>query len=681
MKKKSVYIFVLILVLIAILVSLIVVSVNKSNEYNLSLSEKNWIEKNKTKIFSLDIQNGLIYFSKDGSGLFFDYIDYVQSKTKLQVEPIIYNDTKMSNTYFHIMKKGIDEKIGKKDYILYEDNYVIVGKSKDRLTNPNLLANKKIGVISSDISKVSYFLNINSISYSTYSNSGEISMNIKDGKIDYGIMSRNDYYENFISDSGYGIVYEVNEYKNLYVLTIDTGYSRLDSILKKLLLKFKKEELQTKYNDLLFEDYYLKNNISDKEKTDFLSKEYVYGYVDNRPYEFSKNAVITGYNKTFINKFENLTKISIKYKKYSSIANLSRALSKNEVDFAFNYYNFSNIKNDKYIYTNSIYESKYLILRKENNTNIFVNSLNSLKNIEVNMLNTKLYGFVKEKSDIEINKYSKVSNLRKTFDNKSIVIIDYNIYNIYKNSIFKHYVCLYEDTDTSSKGFILLNNNRNNLFNNALIYYINSFNHDKHYNDSYKEYLDDTNNTNEILIVLGILVIGGLVGAYFIKKMIKPHVVNKKEEVLRYVDDLTLVKNRNYLNKNFKKWENNIIYPQAIIMVNLNNIRHINDVYGHDEGDKVIKLAANILINNQLEQSDIVRTDGNEFLIYIIGYSEAKVIAYMRKLYTELKELPYGFGASLGYSMIEDDVKTIDDAINEAVLEIRTNKKLQTEDK
>ncbi len=681
MKKKSIYIFIIILALLGILFGLIIASVNKSNEYNLSLSEKNWIEKNKTKIFSVDIQNGLIYFSKDGSGLFFDYIDYVQNETKLQVEPIIYTDVKMNNTYFHVVKKGIDEKIGNKDYILYEDNYVVVGKSGNRIPSSSVLVNKKIGVLSGDLSKVSYFLNVDNINYSTYSNVGEMSMNIKDGKLDYGIMSRNDYYENFISDNTYGIIYEINEYKDLYVLTIDTGYSKLDSILKKLLLKFKNEELVLKHNNLLFEDYYLKNNISDKDKTDFLSKEYVYGYIDNRPYESSRNTEFIGFNKTFINKFEELTKITIKYKKYSSINDLSRALAKNEVDFAFNYYNFTDIKNNKYLYTNSIYESKYLILRKENITNIFVNSLNSLKNIKVNMLNTKLSKYVQDKSAVDVNKYSSVSKLRKTFDSKSIVIIDYNIYNIYRDSIFKHYTCIYENTDTSPKGFILLNNSRNIIFNNSLIYYISSFNHDVLYNDAYKEYLEDTDNTNILLVIVGILIFGGLIGAYFINKMIKPHVVNKKEEALRYVDDLTLVKSRNYLNKNFKKWENNIIYPQSIIMVNLNNIRHINDVYGHDEGDKVIKLAANILIKNQLEQSDIVRTDGNEFLVYIVGYSEAKIIAYMRKLFTELKELPYGFGASIGYSMIEDDVKTIDDAINEAVLEIRTNKKLQSENK
>ena len=95
----------------------------------------------------------------------------------------------------------------------------------------------------------------------------------------------------------------------------------------------------------------------------------------------------------------------------------------------------------------------------------------------------------------------------------------------------------------------------------------------------------------------------------------------------------------------------------------------------------VLKKAANILINNQLEQSDIVRTNGDEFLIYLIGYEENKVIAYMRKLNKEFKNIPYGFGATLGYSMIVDDVKTIDDAINEAVLEVKTNKELNTEDK
>ena len=40
----------------------------------------------------------------------------------------------------------------------------------------------------------------------------------------------------------------------------------------------------------------------------------------------------------------------------------------------------------------------------------------------------------------------------------------------------------------------------------------------------------------------------------------------------------------------------------------------------------------------------------------------------------ELKELAHGFGAAAGYSMITDGIKTIDDAVNEATLDMRNNK-------
>ena len=131
---------------------------------------------------------------------------------------------------------------------------------------------------------------------------------------------------------------------------------------------------------------------------------------------------------------------------------------------------------------------------------------------------------------------------------------------------------------------------------------------------------------------------------------------------------------KNYLNYNIKTWEDNVIYPQAIVIIDLNNIKYINDNYGHEEGDNVIKKAANILLNNQQENTDIIRTDGNEFLVYMVGYDEKKVIDYTRKISREMKELPHEYGAAIGYSMIIDDIKTIDDAINEATLSMRQAK-------
>ena len=147
-----------------------------------------------------------------------------------------------------------------------------------------------------------------------------------------------------------------------------------------------------------------------------------------------------------------------------------------------------------------------------------------------------------------------------------------------------------------------------------------------------------------------------------------------KTEKLRYVDGLTSLKNRHYLNDNIKKWDESEIYPQAIIIVDLNNIAYINDNFGHTEGDKVIIEAAGILINHQQPNSEIVRTSGNEFLVFVIGMKEKEIISYIRKLNKELKKLSHGFGAAVGYSMIVDEIKTVDDAVNEATIAMRHNK-------
>jgi len=156
------------------------------------------------------------------------------------------------------------------------------------------------------------------------------------------------------------------------------------------------------------------------------------------------------------------------------------------------------------------------------------------------------------------------------------------------------------------------------------------------------------------------------------KKKVKKQI--KKEDKLKFVDMLTSLKNRNYLNYNMTRWDKCDIYPQAIIIIDLNNVQYINDNFGHEEGDNVIVNAANILINSQLENSDIIRTDGNEFLVYLVGHKEEETLTYIRKLNKEFKGLTHGFGAAVGYSIIRDGITTIDDAINEATLDMRTNK-------
>ena len=185
------------------------------------------------------------------------------------------------------------------------------------------------------------------------------------------------------------------------------------------------------------------------------------------------------------------------------------------------------------------------------------------------------------------------------------------------------------------------------------------------------------NSFEELYIVILILILVPVlffIAVYILLK--RKSVVKKvrKEERRKYTDNLTSLKNRSYLNLNMEAWNKSEKYPQAIVMIDLNNVKYVNDNYGHEAGDGLIVQAASTLVNTQLENSEIIRTDGNEFLIYLVGYSEKQVDIYTKKLTKEFKELPYGFGAAIGYSMITDGMKTIDDAINEATLEMRTDK-------
>ena len=214
-----------------------------------------------------------------------------------------------------------------------------------------------------------------------------------------------------------------------------------------------------------------------------------------------------------------------------------------------------------------------------------------------------------------------------------------------------------------------------------LNFYISYNNLDELITNNYNEVAYRNSNITFVLmiIILALLVyividFMGHMKKLFAAIKIRRKVKMSKEDKMKYIDQLTSLKNRNYLNSKIEEWDESEVYPQSVIIVDLNNVSYINDNYGREEGDKVIKEAANILMQCQLENSEIIRTDGNEFLIFLVGYTEKQVVSYLRKLTKEFKNLSHGFGAASGYSIITDAIKTFDDAVNEAVLDMKNNK-------
>ena len=291
--------------------------------------------------------------------------------------------------------------------------------------------------------------------------------------------------------------------------------------------------------------------------------------------------------------------------------------------------------------------------------------------------NDSLYDYFKNNSRSNITTYKDLDSLVKKASDK-LVVIDKEVYYHYQHTKFKDYVVIYTDTMMNDYKFMVKKENKAfyNLFN-----YIISTN--SYYNYRNAGLIDiertvvERSSFKELFFLILMLIFIPLVVLLIIylyakeKKKVKKV---KKEDRHKYTDLLTGLKNRNYLNKKVPEWETSNIYPQAIVMIDLNNIKYINDNYGHEEGDNVIVKSASILVNSQLENTEIIRTDGNEFLVYLVGYSEKQVATYALKLEKEMKELPHEFGACVGYSMIFDEIKSLDDAINEATLEMMTKK-------
>ena len=668
-----------IILLLVILVLLINFSKGSGSNTKLTLTEKKWIENNKKEVINISVANNIPMFSSDGEGVFFDFISNFEESTGLSLNLISYDassEVEENDLYFEVIKQDSYSKLKDDDMIFYKDYYVLVGKDDSKISSPEDIKNKKIGVLSNDLANVSFYISSdNGVTYAPYQTDEELQNAIKNSQVDYIAVPKT-RYESFILENDYNILYNITEMNEAYVLkTSKDNDKHLDSIVYKKYLEYKQNDLQKEYEESLITLLMDKNNISEKSKADFLSKKYVFGYLENDPYTDTINNKLIGLDSTFINSFSDVSGASFSLKKYRSVKDLKDALNSGKVDIAPNYYNYTSLSGN-YAITISPYDEQYVVLVNKDKTDIVVNSVKSLKGKNIITTNSTLAKFLEKEGKAKVTTYDKINTLINKINKDSIVVLDQNVYDMFKDSKLSDYRVIYNDKESLEYGYIIKDNNENATFKSLFTTYMQTINYKQMYNVAWKQYGKDSKEVSYSFLYVIIAVLVVFVAWLFLRKKIKIKKKAKREETIRYIDPLTSLKNRNYLNKNFKRWGDNAIYPQAIIVINLNNLRHVNDVYGHEEGDKLIKLAANILIRNQLEQSDIIRTDGNEYLIYMVGYEKNKVVTYMRKLYKELSELPYGYGATLGYSMIEDDIKTIDDAINEAVLEIRANKEM-----
>ncbi len=667
--NKKVRIIAIIVILILGSIGVVRFFTKEDQNTTLTVIEKKWIEDNKNNVIDFATLNNIPIVSNNGSGIFFDFISALENDTSLEFNKVSYETEDKITAEYSLIKK---ENLNKNDLLLYQDNYVLLTNDNIYYTDVNEIQNLKIGTLKDTTKKLSEYLTGSlNLTYQEYNTAEELLNAMQAKTVNAIALPKLDYLENILSSENINIAYNITEYKINYVISLGSN-ERLNKIITKYLNKWKQDDYQTSFNQSLASNYFNFKKVSEKNQTDFRSKRYTFGFVTNAPYDITIGGSLKGFNHDIINDFALSAGIEVDFKQYSSIQNMLKDFESGKIDFALD--NFSNKLNNTYK-TIPIYDSKIAIIT-DNAKDLIVSNVSSLKdNTVLTIKNSKIAKYLKD-NGIETKEYDNTKDLINNIKAENVAAIDEYAYDYYVRSNLKNFKKLNTIDIENNYGYIAKQNKNLNEF---LNFYLSFINTKETINESYKELLLENNNNKNLQLILSSIAIVLLAIAGIITKIIfsKKKDINSKlskTDKLRYVDSLTSLKNRNYLNDNIEKWDNSEAYPQSVIVIDLNNVAYINDNFGHTEGDKIIIEAASILINHQLSNSEILRTNGNEFLIFVIGHDEKTIVTYIRKLNKEFKELSHGFGAAIGYSMINDEIKTIDDAINEATLDMRNNK-------
>lgn len=662
-KKNNNKLYVILGIVFAILIAVLSYFIFFREDYSYNYAEKKWISENSNKIIDVYVNSELPVFAYAGDGVFYEFISDLETDTGLKF------NTVTSNTNYKL--DAVNEKKDN-DIVFYTDHFVIISEGNVKIDSIEGLSGKKVGVLSSDASYIKYYLsNVRSISYVSYESFDNIEASLGDS-IEIAIVPLFESINKIISQN-YNVVYHLDDLEVYYTLALSENDEELNSIFNKFFKNWE-SELTSKIGSNLMEVYYDSSNTSDLSRQSLKSKDYVLGYVENLPYEGSVRMRFTGITDTYLEKFSELTGVTFKYNEYRNAESLNQALSGNDIDLLYNYKNFESSSYNTSELLNTI---DYVVIAHENNP-LVLNSIYGLKDYVVKMQkDTILTTSFRSKNIFTINEISESKNIVKKLNEDDVIVLEKEVYEYYKEKL-SDFSVRYEGNLDTQNSFLLYQGNV--VFNEVFNFYLKIISPDVILNEAISKTRNDVEGSGIIGFIIeqkAYFICAVIVLAYVLYKVVskkKKENRIKKEDKLIYRDKLTNLKNRNYLNDNIDLWDTNKVYPQAVITIDLNSIKYINDTAGHEEGDRQIQAAANILIKNQRENTEIIRTDGNEFLIYLVGYEEKIITTYMNRLSKEFKKLPYNYGASLGYSMITSEIKTIDDAINDALGMMRESK-------
>ena len=268
----------------------------KDERTNLTINEKKWIEENSGTKYDFEIVNNVPVFALEGTGVIFDYINSFEEDTGLEFNKISYlKENKPTSNSLKIEILSNDTKLTDKNLLIAEDGYVAVSKNAIRYDKVSEMNNQVIGLFTSDSGELSYYLKTGTnLTYKTYEDIATMIADLEAGTITMMIIPQVLYLDKTISNNSYYINYYFTEMSKKIVITLTNDNEELNNVVSKYFEKWKEENYVNNYNKAYLNYYVLKNSMNDKTKADLISKTYVYGYVENKPYETTIDSIPSG---------------------------------------------------------------------------------------------------------------------------------------------------------------------------------------------------------------------------------------------------------------------------------------------------------------------------------------------------------------------------------------------------
>lgn len=154
-----------------------------------------------------------------------------------------------------------------------------------------------------------------------------------------------------------------------------------------------------------------------------------------------------------------------------------------------------------------------------------------------------------------------------------------------------------------------------------------------------------------------------------LKSRVKAHLEDKRErdelkilnETLKanmqilnrvaYRDELTGLYNRRFV---VEKLAQDLMEPNrqdALVMIDVDDFKHVNDCYGHDAGDMVLVCISNIM-ENVCRRHKVVRWGGEEFLIILMAVTKQECFEVCEEIRKEIQAFPFLQGNTTFYCTV-----------------------------